>query len=171
MHIAHGPIRGGNRVKDRETGTMIRAKDSSDTATNVRAIMAAYQSKSLVAVIAGTSYEHSLGVCEVFVNSPSQARVIPFILASPRTPIQFSPTSTLPTYGRRSAFPQRANRRSLSAASALRKRISLSPLGGCRRVPTQTQLLPPIRQSGPHSLPAANATTQASRSILLVGSV
>ena len=45
--------RGGGRVKDRETGTMIRARDASDTASNVRAIINAHQQKTLVAVIAG----------------------------------------------------------------------------------------------------------------------
>jgi hypothetical protein len=46
---------------------MIRVRDASDTATNVRAIMAAYHSKNLVAVIAGRLHQHSLGMlCGVF---------------------------------------------------------------------------------------------------------
>ncbi|KAL2130787.1 hypothetical protein VTI74DRAFT_5948 [Chaetomium olivicolor] len=53
---------GGGRVKNRETGGMIRAKDANDTATNVRAFMAAYANKSLVAIIAGEG--HPLYPCE-----------------------------------------------------------------------------------------------------------
>jgi hypothetical protein len=45
--------RGGGRIKNTETGGMIRDKDASDTAANIRAVMNAYQNKSLVAVIAG----------------------------------------------------------------------------------------------------------------------
>jgi hypothetical protein len=45
--------RGGGRSKNAETGSMIREKDASDTAANIKAIMNAYQNKSLVAVIAG----------------------------------------------------------------------------------------------------------------------
>jgi hypothetical protein len=46
-------FRGGGRVKSLETGTMIRAKDASDTDANVKAIMNAYRKNTLVAVIAG----------------------------------------------------------------------------------------------------------------------
>lgn len=67
MHVAYRSHRGGGRVKDHETGAMIRVRDASDTATNVRAIMAAYHSKNLVAVIAGRLHQHSLGMlCGVF---------------------------------------------------------------------------------------------------------
>lgn len=45
--------RGGGRIKSPETGTMVRAKDATDTDANVKAIMNAYRKKTLVAVIAG----------------------------------------------------------------------------------------------------------------------
>ncbi|AEO54781.1 hypothetical protein MYCTH_100011 [Thermothelomyces thermophilus ATCC 42464] len=40
---------GGGRTKDPGTGSMIRSKDASDTASNIKAIMNAYHNKSLVA--------------------------------------------------------------------------------------------------------------------------
>ncbi|KAL2198595.1 hypothetical protein P885DRAFT_33104 [Corynascus similis CBS 632.67] len=40
---------GGGRVKDPETGNMVRSHDASDTASNIRAIINAYRNKSLVA--------------------------------------------------------------------------------------------------------------------------
>jgi hypothetical protein len=62
--------RGGGRVKSPETGTMIRAKDASDTDTNVKAIMNAYRKNTLVAVIAGklqTVYGLSDHVANIFL--------------------------------------------------------------------------------------------------------
>ncbi|SPQ19543.1 747741fe-b9b0-4527-9d33-d1795b9f6765 [Thermothielavioides terrestris] len=44
---------GGGRVKDPQTGTMIRSKDTSDTAVSFKTAMNAFQAKSLVALIAG----------------------------------------------------------------------------------------------------------------------
>jgi hypothetical protein len=43
-------------VKNKETGTMVRAKDTADTAHNFKSAWNAYVNKTLVAVIAGASY-------------------------------------------------------------------------------------------------------------------
>ncbi|KAL2262770.1 hypothetical protein VTK26DRAFT_115 [Humicola hyalothermophila] len=53
---------GGGRVKNRDTGTMIRARDAKDDASNVKAFRNAYQNKTLVAVIAGEN--HPFYPCE-----------------------------------------------------------------------------------------------------------
>jgi hypothetical protein len=52
-HLLTQSHRGGGRVKNTETGAMVRTKDAPDTASNVRAIMNAYRNNTLVAVIAG----------------------------------------------------------------------------------------------------------------------
>ncbi|KAJ4298633.1 hypothetical protein N0V88_003664 [Collariella sp. IMI 366227] len=53
---------GGGRVKDPKSGTMIRAKDANDNATNVRAFMAAHCHKEPIAIIAGEG--HPLYPCQ-----------------------------------------------------------------------------------------------------------
>ncbi|KAK4240107.1 hypothetical protein C8A03DRAFT_13524 [Achaetomium macrosporum] len=47
---------GGNRVKSKETGTMIRARDTADNAANFKSARNAYRNKTLVAVIAGDGH-------------------------------------------------------------------------------------------------------------------